>query len=142
MKVNTYLHFNGNCEEAMNYYADVLGGDITMMMPFKDAPEDICKQFPESVHELIMHATLEIGDRAIMASDFVSGKESFNKGNNFAVSINTDDEDEAIAIFNGLSEEGTVLMPLEPAFWGGKFGMLNDKFGVNWMLTLNDNSHA
>ncbi|TYP98842.1 PhnB protein [Tenacibaculum adriaticum] len=137
MKVHTYLHFKGNCEEAMDFYADVLGGEINQKMKFKDAPESET-MFPEEVMNLVMHSTLQAGDLTIMASDFFNEKEEFNLGNNFAVSIGTDDEDEATAIFNGLSEGAFIMMPLEEAFWGGKFGMLKDKFGVQWMISLED----
>ena len=122
----------------MTFYADVLGGDITVMMQFKDAPEEVCKNFPEEVMELTMHCTLEAGNMMIHASDYLDENEALIKGNNFAISINSEDEHEIVAIFNGLAEEGFVMMPLENAFWGGKFGMLKDKYGVRWMLTLND----
>lgn len=142
MKTNTYLHFNGNCEEAMNYYADVLGGDITMMMQFKDAPEEVCKNIPEFAQELIMHSVLEIGEMAILASDYLNQHEEFNQGNNFAISLNAEDEDEALAVFSGLAEDGEVLMPFDDAFWGGKFGMVKDKFGVSWMMSFEDEHSA
>ncbi|WP_428740392.1 VOC family protein [Tenacibaculum sp.] len=138
MQASTYLHFNGNCKEAMTFYADVLGGEITMLMQFKDAPEEVCKNIPEEAKELIMHCTLEAGNLSIMASDFFNEKEAFNKGNNFAVSINTEDEEQALSVFNGLSKGAFVMMPFEEAFWGGKFGMLRDKFGVNWMVSLEE----
>ncbi len=140
MKINTYLHFNGNCNEAMTYYADVLGGDITVSMQFKEAPEEMCKNFPKEILDLTMHCTLEIGDMAIQASDFFNDKEEFNAGNNFAVSLNSEDENEAITIFNGLAEGGFIMMPFGDAFWGGKFGMLQDKFGIRWMLSLEGNN--
>lgn len=140
MKTSTYLHFNGNCEEAMKYYADVLGGEITMLMQFNEAPEEVCKMIPDFAKELIMHCTLEVGNMAILASDFLNEKEEFNTGNNFAISLNAEDEDEALTVFNGLAEEGTVLMPFAEAFWGGRFGMLKDKYGVSWMMSLDDNS--
>lgn len=142
MKASTYLHFNGNCEEAMTFYADVLGGEITMKMRFKEAPEEVCKNIPDFAQNLIMHCTLEANGENIMASDFFNEGEEFKSGNNFAVSLNTDDEEQAVAIFNGLSEGGFVMMPLESAFWGGKFGMLRDKFGVSWMMSLNDESQT
>ncbi|MDY0779607.1 VOC family protein [Tenacibaculum sp. IB213877] len=141
MQAQTYLHFNGNCEEAMTFYADVLGGEITQQMTFSDAPESSLT-FPEEVMDLIMHSTLVAGDLVIMASDYLNQKEEFNSGNNFAVSINSFDEDEAVTVFNGLSEGGIIFMPFEEAFWGGKFGMLRDKYGVQWMVSLLDESHA
>ena len=141
MKSNTYLHFNGNCEEAMAFYADVLGAETTMQMRFNEAPPEVRNTLPDFAQNLIMHCTIETGDFILMASDFLNEKETFNSGNNFAVSINTSNEEEAVTIFNGLAENGFVVMPLDAAFWGGKFGMLRDQFGVNWMLTLNNESH-
>lgn len=140
MKAHTYLHFDGNCKEAMTYYADVLGGEITMMMQFSDAPDEICQNFPEEVMDLTMHCTLEAGDVTILASDYLNERESHLAGNNFAVSLTTHDEDEAEAIFNSLGEGGFVMMPFEEAFWGGKFGMLQDKFGIRWMMSFETQS--
>ncbi|CAL2108342.1 PhnB protein [Tenacibaculum sp. 190524A02b] len=141
MKANTYLHFNGNCKEAMNFYADVLGGTITTSMLFREAPDEVRNDFPEETLDLILHCTLEVNNFIIMASDYYSNSEPLNKGNNFAISLNTEDEEQAVAIFNGLAEEGSITMPLAETFWGGKFGMLKDKYNVNWMLSLADNTH-
>lgn len=84
MRAKTYLHFNGNCEEAMNFYADVLGGEITQKMRFNEAPESDL-QFPKEAMNKIMHCYLKTKDVQIMASDFV-GEQPFQQGNNFAVS--------------------------------------------------------
>ncbi len=138
MQASTYLHFNGNCKEAMAFYADVLGGEITMLMQFKDAPEEVCKSIPKEAMELTMHCTLEARGFSVLGSDFLNEKEAFTKGNNFAVSINAEDEAEAVAVFNGFAQGGTILMPFEEVFWGGKFGMLQDKFGVQWMISLEE----
>lgn len=141
MKTSSYLQFNGNCEQAMAYYADVLGGELTQTMRFSDAPEaDI--QFPKEVLNLIMHCQLEVSNVKILASDYVS-EHSFVQGNNFAISLTSNDEDEANAVFQGLADGGQILMPFEEAFWGGKFGMCVDKFGVNWMMSLEqDNNYV
>jgi PhnB protein len=142
MKASTYLHFNGNCKEAMTYYADILGGDITVLMQYKEAPEEVCKNIPKEALDLTMHCTLEVGDMAIQASDFLNEKEGFNAGNNFAISLNSEDEEEATTIFNSLLEGGFVFMPFTDAFWGGKFGMLQDKFGIRWMMSLEDSNNS
>ncbi|TDQ25522.1 VOC family protein [Tenacibaculum caenipelagi] len=138
MQASTYLHFNGNCKEAMTFYADVLGGEITMLLPFREAPEELCKNLPKEALDLTMHSTLVAGDITIQASDFFNEKETFNSGNNFAVSISADDEEQAVAIFNGLSDGASVMMPFEKVFWGGKFGMLKDRYGVSWMISLDE----
>lgn len=140
MKAKTYLQFNGNCEEAMDFYADILGAEVTQKMRFKEAPESEL-QFSKENMDKIMHCCLQAGSFEIMASDYVS-EHPFKQGNNFAIALDTNDENQAFAVFNGLSEKGHVLMPFEEAFWGGKFGMLVDKFGVNWMISLEENPVA
>jgi len=135
MKAHTYLHFGGNCEEAMDFYKDILGGQITTLMRFSDAPKEVFTA-PDLAQNWIMHCTLEFGGALLMASDFLNDdKEKFNLGNNFAVSINVDSIEEGQKIFDGLVSEGELFMPFSDAFWGGKFGMLRDKFGVSWMIS-------
>ncbi len=141
MKASTYLHFKGNCEEVIDFYADVLGGEITRKMYFKDAPSNVFVA-PNFAKNWIMHTTLIAGDLTLMASDFLNENEELKIGNNFVININTNYENEAITIFNSLIVGGFVFMPFEIAFWGGKFGMLRDKYGVQWMISLNDASQA
>lgn len=130
MKAETYITFNGNCEEAMNFYKDVLQGEFTTLMRFGEAPPDIM-QIPEDAKNLIMHCTLSFDDCILMASDTID--ENYKKGNNFSVSLGTD-EAKAEKIFNAMAQGGAVTMPFADAFWGGKFGMLTDQFGIQWML--------
>ena len=132
MRCHTYLAFNGNCEEAMNFYKDVLGGEIEMMNRFTDMPPEVCI-VPDEAKNLVMHCTLNFSGCVLMGSDTIES-DKYKQGNNSAISINTGEE-EAYAIFNGLSQGGTILMPFEDAFWGGKFGMVHDRFGVQWMVT-------
>ncbi len=131
MKLNPYLTFNGNCEEAMNYYKDILGGEFLVQMRFSEAPPEI--PFPDELKDKIMHTTLQFSGCSILASD--SGQGEVNQGNANHLSINVDSEEEALAIFKGLAENGQVAMPFETVFWGGKFGMLVDKYGVQWMVS-------
>ena len=137
MKSNTYLHFQGNCEEAIAFYKKALDGEITQHMRFKDAPPEVFTA-PDFAQDWIMHCTLVAGEITIHASDFFSENEEFTLGNNFAISINTDHEEGAVKVFNNLKEGGEVVMPFDTVFWGGKFGMIKDKFNVSWMLSLND----
>ena len=133
MKLNPYLYFDGNCEEAIEFYADVLGGETKLMMRFSDAPAG---SFPieDEWKNKIMHATLEFGDGInILLSDEVNP--GFSQGNNMHMSLNVPNEEEAEKIYNSLLEGGTTKMPFGPVFWGGKFGMLIDKFGVQWMVS-------
>ena len=134
---NLYLNFDGNCEEAFNFYKSVFGGDFTYIGKFKDMPpqEGVPPMSAED-GEKIMHVSLPIGtETALMGSD--TGGEwapTYVLGNNFSVSINTDSKSEAERIFNGLSAGGNVTMPLNKTFWSEMFGMFTDKFGINWMM--------
>ncbi len=133
-QVNPYLTFNGNCEEAFNFYKSVFGGEFPYIGRFKDMPSD--KPLSPEAGELIMHVSLQISkETVLMGSD---SSEAFgqviNMGNNISLSINTENEDEATRLFNGLSEGGQITMPMSKTFWGAFFGMFTDKFGINWMV--------
>ncbi len=136
---NTYLNFNGNCEEAFNFYRSVFGGEFTYIGRFGEMPPDENFTVPESDKNKIMHVSLPIGSSILMGSD--TGGEwapSFVQGNNFSISITADSKAEADKLFNGLAEGGKITMPLADTFWGDYFGMLTDKFGVNWMMSFNE----
>jgi PhnB protein len=141
-QVNVYLNFDGNCEEAFNFYKSVFGGEFSYVGKFKDMPpsEGNAMAAPADA-EKIMHIGLPISkETALMGSD-VGGEwaPSFKAGNNFSISINADSKEEADRLFNGLSAGGQVTMPMNKTFWGDYFGMLTDKFGVNWMMSFNEN---
>lgn len=136
---NTYLTFNGDCEAAFNFYKSVFGGEFTYIGRFGEMPESEEYKVPEADKGKVMHVSLPIGTSILMGSD--CGGEwapSFVLGNNFSVSISADSKEEADRIFSGLSAGGTVTMPLANTFWGDYFGMLTDKFGVNWMMSYNE----
>ena len=133
MKLQSYLAFLGNCETALNFYKDVFDAKVTTLMRFKDAPQDVMC-VPEDAQNLIMHATLEFQDCLFMMSDTIE-KSHFVKGSNYSISISVENEDEASAIFKSLVEGGQTIMPFNDTFWGGKFGMLIDQFGVQWMVS-------
>lgn len=133
MKLNPYLNFQGNCEEVINFYKDVLDGEIVMMSRFSDMPPEMCEIGDNDMNK-IMHATLTFGEgQTLLFSDNINP--GFNPGNNIHLSINIADEEEAEKVYNSLLEGGNATMPFAPAFWGGKFGMLTDKFGVQWMVS-------
>ncbi|MCW4467703.1 VOC family protein [Flavobacterium sp. MFBS3-15] len=139
---NTYLNFNGDCEQAFNFYKSVFGGEFTYIGRFGEMPPSDDYTVPEGDKNKIMHVSLPIGKSVLMGSD--TGGDwapSFVQGNNFAVSVTADSKDEADTIFKALSEGGKVTMPLENTFWGDYFGMLTDKFGINWMMSFNENNH-
>ncbi|WP_222167215.1 VOC family protein [Edaphocola aurantiacus] len=136
---NTYLNFNGNCEEAFTFYKSVFGGDFTYLGRFGEMPQDENYTVPEEDKNKVMHVSLPIGQSILMGSD--CGAEwapGYVPGNNFSVSISADSKAEADRIFSGLSDGGKIGMPLNNTFWGDYFGMLTDKYGVNWMMTYNE----
>lgn len=133
--LNIYLNFLGNCEEAFDFYKSVFGGEFTRVARFSDMPSDGDIGVPAEYGNKIMHISLPIGDTVLLGSD-IGGEWAphFKQGNNFSISISVDSQEEADKIFPKLSEGGHVTMPLQIAFWGAYFGMLTDKFGINWMI--------
>jgi PhnB protein len=132
MQVQPYLFFDGRCEEAINFYRDKLGADVTMLMRFKDAPEQEGGMTPPGTENKVMHASFRLGDTSVMASDGrCQGNPDF-KG--FSLSLNASSGDEAERMFSVLSEGGAVQMPLTKTFFSSHFGMVADRFGVSWMI--------
>jgi PhnB protein len=132
--VNPYLNFNDNCEEAFNFYKSVFGGEFLTIMRFKDVPAEY--QMGESEGEKIMHMALPIGQGTmLMGSDTPAAMGPTTVGNNFLIAITADSEAEADRLFKGLAAGGQVTMPLEKAFWGDYFGMVTDKFGIQWAVS-------
>lgn len=139
--LNPYLNFNGNTEEAFNFYRSAFGTDFGMVMRFKDMPQEF--QSSEAEGDKIMHISLPIGEGTIlMGSDSPEAMGKVNMGNNFHISINTSSEEEADKLFKSLSEGGKTTMAMAKTFWGAYFGMLTDKFGVNWMVNYDYNQQA
>ena len=138
--INPYLNFNGNTEEAFNFYKSVFGGEFAAVMRFGDAPG--CDEMPvaESDKGKIMHIALPIGDGDIlMATDMLDSMgQTLIEGNNYSIAINPESREEADELFNGLAEGGKAEMPMADVFWGDYFGMLQDKFGVRWMVSYNE----
>ena len=130
MHINTHLNFNGQCEEAFKYYAQVLGGEITFKMTWGEMPG--ADQFPAETHKLIMHASMKIGDGDIMGADSPPGRYAEPKGMN--VSIHVKDIAEGERVFRALAEGGEVQMPFAKTFWSPGFGMCVDQFGIPWMV--------
>lgn len=129
MKLNPYLHFYGNAEEALNFYKSVLGGEVTMMQRYGDSP----MPSDEDWKDKIMHARLEFDGNLIMISDsFKGGAVHFN--GNIQMSVEVESMEKINEVFEKMSEGGEVTMPLDNMFWGARFGMIKDKFGVNWMF--------
>ena len=141
--INPYLNFGGNCEEAFNFYKEVFGGDFVDFQRFNDAPAEAQMQMPTEEAEWVMHVGLPIGgDTVLMGSDRPSAMGEWTQGNGFYVSLQTDDTEETDRLFEGLSDGGQVTMPLQDTFWGARFGMLVDKFGVQWMVNQSGDWNA
>jgi PhnB protein len=131
--VQPYLFFGGRCEEAIEFYRKALGAELVMISRFKDAPEPQ-PGLPDCFEDKVMHASLRIGETLLMASDGrCEGPQTFE---GFSLSITVPDEAEADRVFKALGEGGLATMPLEKTFWAPKFGMLQDKFGVGWMVSV------
>ncbi len=130
MQLNPYLFFNGQCEAAFKFYAQVFGGKIDGMLTHAGTPAE--QQVPAEWRDKIMHARLIVGDQVLMASD--APPDHYEKPKGFSVSIQLKDPAEAERIFNALAENGTVQMPLEQTFWAKRFGMCVDRFGIPWMV--------
>ncbi len=139
--VNPYLNFNGNTEEAFNFYKSVFGGEFITIQRFKDTPE--ADKIPEADRDKIMHIALPVGDGTIlMATDALESMgHPLTVGNNFYMSVNAVSEKEADKLFKALSAGGQVTIPLEKAFWGAYFGIFTDKFGIQWMINYDYNQN-
>jgi PhnB protein len=134
--VNPHLTFNGNCEEAFNFYKSVFGGEFRQVARFKEMPEMPGMKIPESANEKIMHISLPISKETIlMGSDANPMMGSVIIGQHISLGITTQSKAEADKIFKSLSVGGKITMPLADTFWGSYFGMLIDKYGFIWMIS-------
>jgi PhnB protein len=129
----TYLNFDGNTRDAMKFYARCLGGELSIM-PFSEAPGD----FPKDAKDKVMHARItKNGSTVLMASDALAGHGApFRPGNNFSISLDCESLDEIEKLFAAFGEKGKITMPLQDTFWGARFGMITDQFGINWMFNF------
>lgn len=135
MSVDVYLNFNGNCREAVTFYAQVFGTQEPKMMSFGDAPPNPDYALPEEAKSLIMHSRLSIFGSNVMFSDVFPGM-PFVVGNNISLAIVVDDPDALQSAFDKLKEGGNVGMELQETFWSKRYGSLTDKFGVLWQFNL------
>ena len=131
MKVNAYLNFDGQCAEAFRFYEKLFGGKIEMISTFGESP--MASDTPPAFHDKVMHARLAVDGQVLMGSD--SPPNYYEKPQGTYVALNVDSSAEAKRIFDGLAENGKVVMPLEKTFWAaGGFAMLTDRFGTPWMV--------
>lgn len=131
--VQPYFFFNGRCEEAIEFYRKALGAEVEVMMRFKESPEPHQPGMLPPGHEnKIMHASFRVGQTTIMASDGCSAEKTQFGG--FSLSITVSSESEADRVFAALADGGQIKMPLTKTFWSPRFGMLEDRFGMGWMV--------
>ncbi len=132
--VQPYLFFGGRCEEALEFYRTALGAEVDMLMRYKDSPEPQPPgMLPPGFENKVMHASFHIGATALMASDGCGESQSFA---GFSLSLAVPTEAEADRAFAALAEGGQVQMPLGKTFWSPRFGMLTDRFGIGWMVSV------
>jgi len=132
--INPHINFNGNAEEAFNFYKSVFGGEFANIMRFKDLSNP-GYQIPESEANKIMHIALPIGKNVLMGNDVPEFLGKMNENENRSkIAIGAESKEEADKLFNGLSEGGQVEMPIGDSPWGSYFGMFRDKYGIEWMV--------
>ncbi len=139
--VNTYLIFEGNCEEAFTFYKSVFGGEYQYIGRFNEMPpQEGMPPLTAEEGKKIMHVSLPVSKETVLMGSDTGGEWSakLNTGNNFSISISTGSKEEADRLFNGLSEDGKVIMALAKTFWSSYYGMFTDKFGINWMIGIEE----
>ena len=132
-ELNVYLTFNGNCREAMEFYHSVFGGELSII-PFGETEHGA--EMPAEDSNKVMHASIHNNKLVLMASDTSSQHPAVTTGSSISLSLNCGSEQEIDEYFYKLCQDGHVTMTLQDTFWGAKFGMLNDKFGIPWMLNF------
>jgi PhnB protein len=145
MVINPYLNFNGNTEEVFNFYKSIFGGDFPFLMRFNQAPPEAddtegCagEGVPEGEENGIMHIALPIGSTMLMGTDVTSNMPQVTPGTNTSLCLSVDSREDADRIFGALSEGGEVQMPMQDMFWGDYYGMLTDKYKIQWMVSYNE----
>ncbi len=133
MSLNIYINFDGNCREAFEFYRSVFAGEFQAFQTFAQGPEDM--QVADDEKDNVMHVSLPIGDSVLMGSDSSSFGPPLSVGNNFSISIEGESREHCDEVFAKLSVGGSVTMQLQDMFWGSYYGMLTDKFGINWMVS-------
>ena len=133
--IQPYLFFNGRCEEAVEFYRKALGAEVEMMMRFKESPEPPQPgMVPPGFENKIMHTSFRVGGTTVMASDGCSAEKANFDG--FSLAISVANEKEADRVFAALADGGQVRMPLAKTFWSPRFGMVADRFGIGWMVSV------
>ncbi len=133
MNVSSYLFYEGQCQQALDFYRDILDIEIVELMHYADSPEPVAENcIPPGSEGKVMHCSFRLGDSLFMASDgMCSGKADLN---GFAISLAVDDVQQAQRLFDVLGRDGEILMPLDKTFFAERFGMVKDRFGMSWMI--------
>lgn len=137
MSVDVYLNFNGNCREAVEFYAEVFGTEKPRIMTFGETPQNPEYPLPEEAKNLVMHTRLNISGSNVMFSDCFPGM-AYTEGNNITLAVVSKDLNEIKSAFNKLKIGGTVGMELQETFWSKYYGQLTDKFGIGWQFNYDD----
>jgi PhnB protein len=139
VQINPYIMFNGNAEEAFNFYKSVFGGEFARVVRFKDLPSDPNIKFDDSEANKIMHIALSIGKNSVlMANDVPNILGQVNENENRSkIYVTAESKEEAEKVFNGLSGGGQIEVPMGDSPWGTHFGMFRDKYGIEWMVDFN-----
>jgi PhnB protein len=137
MEVQPYVFFNGRCEEALDFYREKLGAEVVFKMRYKEAPPDAANPPRPGLEEKIMHANVRMGSTTWMASDG-NCDPAANPMSGFSLSLTADDAASAEQYFNALVDGGQIVMPFQATFWSAGFGMVVDRFGLMWMVTVPD----
>lgn len=142
-KVNVYITFNGNCEQAFNFYKEAFGGEFQYIGRYKDVPPSDKQKFQHVSDDKIMHVSLPISQETILMGCDNPGTDGDEliAGNNISLSIDTDQRERADQIFNKHSVGGDVKMQMNETFWGAYFGVLRDRFGINWSINCDLKEH-
>jgi len=127
--LHPYITFSGQCRQALKFYKECFAGEIITMRTFRDSPDEVADEFKNN----IMHAEFKAEGIYFMASDAMPD-DKVSIGNQISLSIQFTDKEEQMKIFNFLSSNGSITIPLKNTFWGARFGTLTDQFGINWML--------
>ncbi|MCC8397534.1 VOC family protein [Paraburkholderia sp. MMS20-SJTR3] len=142
MEIQPYLFFNGRCEEAIAFYRAALGAQELMKLRMKDAPPNPAQPVPPEHADKIMHATLVVGTTHLLMSDGDCGEGGKAVHAGFSLSVTVEDHAAGEKYFNALADGGQVMMPFQQTFWTSGFGMLTDRFGVPWMVNVQDQQAA
>ncbi|WHX47264.1 VOC family protein [Paenibacillus woosongensis] len=141
MAVDVYFNFNGNCREAVEFYADVFNTGAPHIMTFAEAPPNPGYKLPDEAKDLVMHARINIKGSNVMFSDVFPGM-PYVQGNNITLAFISDDLEEVKSVFHKLKEGGTVNMELQETFWSKCYGSVKDKFGTEWQISHDSGENA